>query len=162
MGEALWWPRWAGGAQRTGLGRCGPAGAPPAQLAPFPPLSIRARRTLARSPWAVSLTHGLGHLQLLVEPLAQDLRHCSARASDRKQVLGTCWKPPAGRVLLLPKAPLLRKRIQAVTRWKATEKRGTRAQRRRTENPGLPPAGGNGMCAGAGGSGGPGTAVGST
>lgn len=31
---------------------------------------------------AVTLTHGLGRLHLLVEPLAQDLRHGSAWASD--------------------------------------------------------------------------------
>lgn len=87
MGEAQ--VSWTGaiGPARGAAG--GPAGAWTPQLAPSPPPSISTpssgplapRWPLARSPRAVSLTHGLGHLQLLVEPLAQDLRHGSACAS---------------------------------------------------------------------------------
>lgn len=51
------------------------------------------RAPLASGPLlgAVSLTHGLGHLQLLVEPLAQDLRHDSAWASYSKRKNQAHW-----------------------------------------------------------------------
>lgn len=82
----------------------GPAGAWTAQgLAPsatfHPHAALRGsapRSSLARSPRAVSLTHGLGHLHLLVEPLAQNLGHGSACAFYRKPVWERAGKPAEG------------------------------------------------------------------
>lgn len=70
----------------------------------------------------MSLTHGLGHLQFLVEPLAQDFRHGLACMSHRRQVPGTRGKPSPPACPRPPVAkgdPLLRKRLQAGARGKA-------------------------------------------
>lgn len=99
-GVAAWgWEKPRGGwsepeyGRWTGLGRCR-ASQPPhlrsSRHSRHLPSARRARRSAsrsspARSPRVVSLTHGLGHLQLLVEPLTQDLRHGSAWAWDSKQ-----------------------------------------------------------------------------
>lgn len=91
-GMARWsWRNWGegSGTELRGGALPGPAGPPPPARA-APPLPW-ARGAAASTPLArprspgVSLTHGLRHLQLLVEPLAQDLRHGWAWASDSAQ-----------------------------------------------------------------------------
>lgn len=113
---------------RGGPGRCAPAGPRAARH----PASSAARASPPAPPArpAPSLTHGLGHLQLLVEPLAQDLRHGSTAASaSRRGNQARGLASPVAKGNLLP-----RKRIQG--------KRGRGARARSPGNPALPPAGG--------------------
>lgn len=63
----------------------GPPGLPNAQLGQALHHQPSGRLPRGR---AGSLTHGLGHLQILVEPLAQDLRHVVGCTSDPQQVQG--------------------------------------------------------------------------
>lgn len=92
------------GATRRAWGAAGPrrhldctARAFPATFRPHAALRGSAPRSpLGRSPRAVSLTHGLGHLHLLVEPVAQNLRHGSACAFYGKQVQEGAGNPAKG------------------------------------------------------------------
>lgn len=138
---------WGGGAGAERGALPGPAGPAAGSRRPAPSLGARGCGLRAPTPLApVSLTHGLRHLQLLVEPLAQDLRHGWAWASDSTQ--GN--QATASRPLVAKGNPLLRKRLQAGARRKARRRGATEPRRGGRETVACPLlAGMTAKCAGA-------------